>query len=135
LSSNREIRVRTWRIIDSGRNSSRIPTGINDSTRNAACTATGINDSGPKTSTDIAPAIIDVIATQAYTGQPVFVIPTVNLPETDRDGGEKVVSLVFTQDFTVAYRNNVNPGTATLTIHGIGKYKGEVTTTFNIERV
>jgi hypothetical protein len=84
--------------------------------------------------TDIAPAVIDAIATQAFTGQPVFVIPTVGLPGTDRDSVGKVVSLVFTRDFTVTYRNNINPGTATLVIHGVGKYKGEVTTTFNIER-
>ena len=36
-------------------------------------------------------------------------------------------------DFTVAYSNNVNPGTAKATITGIGKYKGTVTLEFSIK--
>jgi hypothetical protein len=83
--------------------------------------------------TDIAPAIVDAIPTQPFTGQPVYVIPTVRLRLTAKDGAEETLTLVFSEDFTVAYRNNLNPGTATLTITGIGKYKGEVVTTFNIE--
>ena len=35
-------------------------------------------------------------------------------------------------DYTVAYLNNVNPGEATITITGIGKYTGTVTRTFMI---
>ena len=35
-------------------------------------------------------------------------------------------------DYTVAYSNNVNVGTATITITGIGAYNGTVTKTFNI---
>lgn len=35
-------------------------------------------------------------------------------------------------DYTVVYENNVNAGTASVTITGIGMFYGEVTTTFDI---
>jgi hypothetical protein len=82
--------------------------------------------------TDIAPAAIDPIAEQPFTGKPIFVIPGVTLVVKEKDGSEKTVVLEFTKDFTVAYENNVNVGTATLHINGIGKYAGTLTTTFNI---
>jgi hypothetical protein len=50
----------------------------------------------------------------------------------EKDGTVKIVEPVFSTDFTVAYQNNVNPGTARLIITGIGKYVGEIDTTFNI---
>jgi hypothetical protein len=82
--------------------------------------------------TDIAAAEIDPIEPQAFTGKPVFVLPTVRLKVRAKDGTEKIVDLVFVEDFTVAYKNNVDRGTATLTITGAGKYAGSVVTTFNI---
>ncbi|MDR2472417.1 MAG: hypothetical protein LBD53_02475 [Tannerella sp.] len=81
---------------------------------------------------DISPAIIAPVATQPCTGKPIFVIPEVSLRNVATDGSEKVIELIFSSDFTVGYKNNINPGTATLTIQGIGKYKGEIVTTFNI---
>jgi hypothetical protein len=82
---------------------------------------------------DITPAIIDTIPEQHYTGKPVFVIPELTLT-VEREGKQTVLHLLFSEDFSVAYRNNVEPGTATLIIKGIGKYTGEITTTFNIVR-
>jgi hypothetical protein len=82
--------------------------------------------------TDIAPADVDPIAPQAFTGKPVNVIPTVRLKVHEKDGTEKIVELVFTEDFTVAYRNNVEVGMATIVITGTGKYVGNVVTTFSI---
>ncbi len=35
-------------------------------------------------------------------------------------------------DYTLSYKNNINPGTATITIKGIGKYTGTITRTFTI---
>lgn len=35
-------------------------------------------------------------------------------------------------DYTVSYKNNTNPGTATVTITGKGKYRGTITKTFKI---
>jgi hypothetical protein len=58
----------------------------------------------------------------------------VTLVVKEKDGTEKTIVLEFTKDFTVAYENNVNVGTATLHITGIGKYVGTLTTTFNIVR-
>ncbi|MDR1169833.1 MAG: DUF6261 family protein [Prevotellaceae bacterium] len=82
--------------------------------------------------TDITPADIASIAAQQYTGKPLYVIPAVSIRKTEKDGSETVVELVFSEDYTVSYKNNVEPGTATLYIKGIGKYVGELTTTFNI---
>jgi hypothetical protein len=82
--------------------------------------------------TDITPALIAPIDVQPFAGKPVYVIPEVSLTVTDREGRTTVVELVFTEDFTVSYRNNTGPGTATLIIHGAGKYTGEAVTTFNI---
>lgn len=47
------------------------------------------------------------------------------------DGNEK---LEFDTDFTISYSNNVNVGTATATITGLGNYQGTLTTTFEIVR-
>jgi hypothetical protein len=82
--------------------------------------------------TDIAPALVDEIPPQAATGYPVYVIPALRLRRVNREGVEETVLLVFSTDFTVAYKNNVSPGTATLVARGIGKYRGEIVTTFTI---
>jgi hypothetical protein len=82
--------------------------------------------------TDITPAVIAPIDIQPYTGKPVYVIPTVTLAKKAADGSETPVELVFSVDYTVTYKNNVEPGTATLIITGIGQYTGELVTTFNI---
>ncbi|MDR2065946.1 MAG: DUF6261 family protein [Prevotellaceae bacterium] len=82
---------------------------------------------------DITPAAIDAIPEQYCTGKPVFVIPELTLT-VEKEGKQTILHPVFSEDFTVAYKNNVEPGTATLIIKGIGKYTGEITTTFNIER-
>lgn len=42
-------------------------------------------------------------------------------------------TLVMGTDYTVAYSNNVNAGTATITVTGIGRYSGTQTATFVIE--
>ena len=46
--------------------------------------------------------------------------------------GEK--ELVYGVDFTIEYANNINVGTATATIIGLGNYQGTLTTTFEIVR-
>jgi hypothetical protein len=82
--------------------------------------------------TDITSANIAPIAVQQYTGKPVYVIPEISIVKDGKDGDKKTVELVFSEDFSVSYKNNLEPGTATLVIKGIGKYVGELTTTFNI---
>jgi hypothetical protein len=82
---------------------------------------------------DIAPANIAPIDVQKYTGKPIYIIPAVSIRKVAKNGSETVIELVFSEDFTVAYKNNVGPGTATLIIKGMDKYTNEITTTFNIE--
>ena len=48
--------------------------------------------------------------------------------------GGKPVTLKQGTDYTISYKNNVNAGTATMTITGIGNYTGTHTQTFKIYR-
>jgi hypothetical protein len=81
---------------------------------------------------DISDANVDPIEPVAYTGKPVFVIPVVKL-RTTVDGKEKMTELVFTHDFTAIFKNNIEKGMASITIQGIGDYKGQIVTTFYID--
>ncbi len=62
----------------------------------------------------------------AYTGAALE--PTVVLMKN----GTKLEDLREGQDYSVAYTNNVNVGTATVTVKGIGSYGGKLTGTFTI---
>ena len=66
---------------------------------------------------------IEDIASVTYTTQPLT-------PEVTVKDGEKVLTL--NTDYTVSYTNNVNAGTATVTITGIGNYSGTATKNFNV---
>jgi hypothetical protein len=72
---------------------------------------------------DITSATISDIPDQAYTGEALTPAFTVTL-----DGEE----LVEGTDYTVAYTDNTNAGTATVTVTGTGKYAGTITRTFDI---
>jgi hypothetical protein len=71
---------------------------------------------------DLTKATVTGITDLPYTGSAITQNFTVSL------GGEVIT------DYTVAYKNNVNVGKATLTITGTGFYKGTVTKTFNITK-
>jgi uncharacterized FlaG/YvyC family protein len=73
------------------------------------------------------------IPPQTFTGKPIFVIPELKFTKVTNEGTTQIVELIFTEDFTVSYKNNINKGTATIRIQGIGKYKGEIVAIFNIE--
>lgn len=76
---------------------------------------------------DLSEATISGIAgAYPYTGEAIAPVPVVTL-------GEKV--LEKDTDYTVAYENNVNVGTATITITGMGSYSGEVSVNFEIGKV
>ena len=68
-------------------------------------------------------AWIEAIADQTYTGSDIE--PTV----TVKDGE---TPLTLGADYTVAYSNNVETGTATVTVTGMGDYSGMATATFTI---
>ncbi|MDR1984308.1 MAG: DUF6261 family protein [Prevotellaceae bacterium] len=72
---------------------------------------------------DVKNAVVASIPDQPYAGEPVIVLPEVMYE------GKK---LVFTTDYEVSYKNNNAPGTATLTVHGKGAYKGQKAVSFNI---
>lgn len=65
------------------------------------------------------------IKAQTYTGKAIT--PAITVKD-----GSKV--LKAGTDYTVSYTNNVNPGTAAVTIKGIGSYTGERSVSFKIEK-
>lgn len=75
---------------------------------------------------DISDYAVDEITPQTYNGKPIA--PTVKIGD-----GYKV--LTQNKDYTLTYKNNVEPGTAHIEITGIGNYYGTITTTFSIVKV
>lgn len=75
------------------------------------------------TSIAIADAVVTVPSPIVYDGTNKEPAPTVSLAGVD---------LIEGVDFTCAYENNVNAGTATLVVTGVGSYEGSVSTTFEI---
>lgn len=74
---------------------------------------------------DISNLQITEIENKIYTGKLIT-------PEVRVKDGEKI--LIKNIDYTISYNNNINIGTATATITGIGKYMGKVEKNFEIER-
>ena len=72
---------------------------------------------------DISGMTVDAISAQTETGKALTPAVTV------RDGD---TVLTAGADYTVAYANNIKPGTATATITGVGNYAGMLTATFTI---
>ncbi len=72
---------------------------------------------------NISEATISDIAAQAYTGEEIK-------PEITVTDGE--TALAEGTDYTVAYADNIEVGTATVTITGAGNYTGTKQTTFTI---
>ncbi|MDO4797638.1 MAG: BspA family leucine-rich repeat surface protein [Coriobacteriales bacterium] len=68
-------------------------------------------------------ASIAGIGEQAHTGGPIEPRPAVSLGGTTLREGT---------DYTLSYRDNVNPGTATVTVTGRGNYTGSRSVTFQI---
>ena len=91
--------------------------------------AEGSNFSGSKTATfsitakAVAADMIATIEDQTYTGAAITPALTVTDGET---------TLVLNTDYTVAYSDNTNAGTATATITGKGNYTGTASKTFTI---
>lgn len=73
---------------------------------------------------NIAAAAVDPVPDQAYTGSPV----EPELAVRSADGAQ----LKAGADYEVAYASNVDAGTATATVTGVGNYAGAKTVEFNI---
>ncbi len=62
----------------------------------------------------------------SYTGKLIKPEPSVSF---------NGVALKKYADYTVAYKNNKLPGTATVTVKGVGEFKGKATASFTIDKV
>jgi uncharacterized protein YjdB len=82
-------------------------------------------DSSNNTKTKIGKCTIDSISTQYYTGKAIK-------PEPQVKYNSQI--LVKGTDYTLSYKNNVKPGTATVTIKGKGNFSGSKTIKFKIKR-
>lgn len=96
----------------------------------ATVTVTGRGSySGTKTTTfrilgkDVSNATVNSISTQRYTGDEIRPSVTVKIGS---------VTLQQNVDYTLSYRDNTRPGTASITISGAGTYSGSKTVTFKI---
>ncbi len=74
---------------------------------------------------DFSALTIDPIADQKYIGEEI--IPTFVFRLNDA-----VATLTEGEDYNIVFEDNIAVGTATIKVTGIGYYKGEYTTTFNI---
>jgi hypothetical protein len=74
--------------------------------------------------------VVEPVAIQKYTGKPVTPVAQVFIKKENNEFNE----LLFTVDFYITYRNNVEVGEAQIIIHGKGKYSGRYTSTFHIKR-
>ena len=74
----------------------------------------------------ISSTTIEGIKDAEYTGKAI----TQKVEVTTADG----LVLTLGKDYRVSYSNNVNPGTATVTITGCGNYTGEIVKTFKITK-
>ncbi len=73
----------------------------------------------------IASATVSGISDKTYTGKEITLSPTVTLEGKALQNGT---------DYTLSYENNVNPGTATVTITGTGSYTDSIKKTFTITK-
>ena len=76
---------------------------------------------------DISGASVSGIKNFDYTGQAFTQSPTVTMQV-----GGKTVTLRNGTDYTLSFSNNINAGTATITIKGTGNYAGTKTANFQI---
>jgi hypothetical protein len=74
--------------------------------------------------------VVEPVAIQKYTGKPITPVSKVFIKKENEEFNE----LLFTVDFYITYRNNVEVGEAQIIIHGKGKYSGRYTSTFHIKR-
>lgn len=74
---------------------------------------------------DIGKADVSGVTNRAYTGSAQTQNPVVKFKGATLENGT---------DYTLTYSNNVNAGTATMTVTGIGEYKGSQDVTFNINK-
>jgi hypothetical protein len=72
--------------------------------------------------------IIESVGDQRCSGKAITPIPVVIY----REEGKPDVTLTFTVDFSLSYKNNVKPGMAEITVRGKGAYRGQKSTTFTI---
>jgi len=99
--------------------------GFYAGTASATFQITGTVPAAKPAAVSIAGAAVSGLSAKTYTGKQLKPAPTVKV------SGK---TLKVGTDYTVAYKNNVKAGTATVTITGKGGYTGTKTATFKINK-
>ncbi len=99
----------------------------NEATGNKTATATSDAAKVQANPIDLASVSIDSIPPQTYTGSPITPATTATLA-----GIPSVNPIVTGTDYTVSYANNVNAGTASVTLTGTGRCTGSRTVMFQV---
>lgn len=92
-------------------------------TKTVTFSITGISMSKVKVASASVPKSVD------YSGKVHEPEPVLTYQKSKKS---EVIPLVKDTDYTVAYKNNTNAGTATIILTGIGKYTGTIKKTFKI---
>jgi hypothetical protein len=71
---------------------------------------------------------VEPVAAQKFTGKAIT-----PLTKAIYKTGTETIDLLFGTDYTLTYKNNIQMGQATITLHGKGKYSGNYIVTFYIE--
>lgn len=100
-------------------------TDINVNANTSSNTITNVN-----TCTDIGIAAADITNYIPVLSQTIFVYDG-----TEKKPAVTIPGLTQNVDYTLTYTNNMNPGTASVTITGMGAYTGSITKSFEIAEV
>ncbi len=78
---------------------------------------------------DLSKATITGVSDKTYTGKALTQSPVIKL-----QAGGALRTLKAGTDYALSYKNNVNAGTATMTVTGKGNYRGTASRTFKISK-
>ena len=78
---------------------------------------------------DLSDAAVTGVKNKTYTGKAQTQSPVVNMNVNGTD-----FTLIKDTDYSLSYKNNVKAGTATLTVEGTGRYTGNASVTFKINK-
>ena len=96
---------------------------------NKTATISGFEPDQTVNAVDVKDATVSGITAKAYNGKAQTQNPAVKITVNGTE-----VALKNGADYTIAYKNNVNAGTATVTVNGKDRFTGSISKTFKINK-